>query len=79
MKDFLVYCWQEKRERQKNVFGEILFQNNTNGTTGVQIIVNEKPGKRRSWSFHRLTRFYIEPFMNVYQMYKVYILKTRAE
>ena len=63
-----------------NMIWETFYFNRTPmGPLECKIIVYENPVKRESWAFHRVPGFYIGPFINGYNTYKVYIPNTREE
>ena len=46
---------------------------------GTNVIVNEKPNRRRTWGQDRIQVWYIGPAVEHYYCYKVYISNTRVE
>ena len=59
--------------------GNFYFNRTPMGPPGYKIIVHGKPGKRGSWGFHGVHRFYIGPLINGYHTYKVYNPNMRSE
>jgi hypothetical protein len=46
---------------------------------GTRITAHETPNRRRTWSSHEQDGWYIEPALEHYRCYTVYITKTRSE
>ena len=61
------------------MFGNFDFNTTPLAPPGTQLIIHNKPNKRKSWDYHGEDGFYIGPVMNHYRCITTYVSKTHAE
>jgi hypothetical protein len=61
-----------------HIFGQYDFNRAPMAPSGTRIIAHETPGRRRTWAPHGQDGWYIEPALEHYRCYTVYITETRS-